>query len=75
MKIKRIGAIFTAVALSLTGICTVAWDVSAEDSEVVKIDPDNASPINNGVFEGWGTSLCWYGNRIGGSEKATAVFR
>lgn len=72
MKIKRIGAIFTAVALSLTGICTVAWDVSAEDSEVVKIDPDNASPINNGVFEGWGTSLCWYGNRIGGSEKATA---
>lgn len=72
MKIKRIGAIFTALALSLTGICTVAWDVSAEDSEVVKIDPDNASPINNGVFEGWGTSLCWYGNRIGGSEKATA---
>lgn len=72
MKIKRMGAIFTAVILSLTGICTIPCDVSAEDSEVVKIDPDNASPINNGVFEGWGTSLCWYGNRIGGSEKATA---
>ncbi len=72
MKIKRLAAICAAVVLSLTGIFTVPCDVSAEDSEIVKIDPDNASPINDGNFEGWGTSLCWYGNRIGGSEKTTA---
>lgn len=72
MKIKRLAAIYVAVVLSLTGIFAVPCDVSAEDSEIVKIDPDNASPINDGIFEGWGTSLCWYGNRIGGSEKTTA---
>lgn len=72
MKIKRFAAIYVAVVLSLTGIFAVPCDVSAEDSEIVKIDPDNASPINDGIFEGWGTSLCWYGNRIGGSEKTTA---
>lgn len=37
----------------------------------IVINPANVSRINGGVFQGWGTSLCWYGNRIGGSEKAT----
>ncbi len=39
--------------------------------DTIAIDPSKVSKTNNGVFEGWGTSLCWYGNRIGGSEKAT----
>ena len=48
---------------------------SALESAEVKADtiviaPENISRINNGVFEGWGTSLCWYGNRIGGSGQA-----
>ncbi len=72
MKIKRMGAVFIAVILSLTGICTVPFGANAEDQQVVKIDPKNMSPVNDGVFEGWGTSLCWYGNRIGDSEKTTA---
>ncbi len=38
--------------------------------DVIVIDPMNMNRSNGGVFEGWGTSLCWYGNRIGGSEKA-----
>lgn len=33
------------------------------------ISPENASKTNNGVFEGWGTSLCWWAHRIGFSEK------
>ncbi len=33
------------------------------------VNPDNISPFNNGIFEGWGTSLCWWANRIGGDEK------
>lgn len=72
MKIKRISAVLAAVILSLTGICTVPCGVNVKAVDTVKIDPGNASPINDGVFEGWGTSLCWYGNRIGGSEKTTA---
>lgn len=48
---------------------TAATDATAE---VIVIDPRNMNRSNGGVFEGWGTSLCWYGNRIGGSEKAAA---
>lgn len=38
-------------------------------NEIIKIDVTNISPINEGIFEGWGSSLCWWGNRIGGNEK------
>lgn len=31
----------------------------------------NASKTNGGVFEGWGTSLCWWANRVGFSKKLT----
>lgn len=39
--------------------------------DTIVIDPMNMSRTNGGVFEGWGTSLCWYGNRIGGSEQTS----
>lgn len=38
---------------------------------VVKPDPAFASPFNQGEFQGWGTSLCWWANRLGRSEKLT----
>lgn len=41
----------------------------AGDDVTVVIDLANKSPINDGVFEGWGTSLCWWANRVGGNEK------
>lgn len=31
----------------------------------------NASTTNNGRFEGWGTSLCWWAHRIGYCDKLT----
>lgn len=37
----------------------------------ITISTTNASKTNNGVFEGWGTSLCWWANRVGFSEKLT----
>ena len=37
----------------------------------INIDINNSSPTNDGVFEGWGTSLCWWANRVGFSEKLT----
>lgn len=44
----------------------------------VKLTLHNASPFHNGKFEGWGTSFCWWANRIGYSdalsEKAAKVF-
>ena len=35
----------------------------------INIDKNNSSPTNGGIFEGWGTSLCWWANRLGFSEK------
>ena len=35
----------------------------------IKLDPADGSPFNGGVFEGWGTSLCWWANRVGYSDK------
>ena len=34
----------------------------------IKVSLKNASKTNNGIFEGWGTSLCWWANRVGFSE-------
>lgn len=31
----------------------------------------NLSTTNNGVFQGWGTSLCWWANRVGYSSVLT----
>ena len=37
----------------------------------ITISTANASKTNDGIFEGWGTSLCWWANRVGFSEKLT----
>ena len=37
----------------------------------VHISFKNASTTNNGIFEGWGTSLCWWAHRIGYSDVLT----
>lgn len=48
-----------------------------EVSKTVKIDLTGASTFNDtdgdgyGEFQGWGTSLCWWANRLGYSESLT----
>lgn len=42
-------------------------DVSLDGE--VRVSPLNASATNAGRFEGWGTSLCWWANRIGYSDS------
>ncbi|MEY8517354.1 discoidin domain-containing protein [Lachnospiraceae bacterium 29-84] len=43
----------------------------------VRLLPEKASPFNDmnkdglGEFQGWGTSLCWWANRLGYSQKMT----
>ncbi len=51
---------------------------SMEISRSVKLNPENVQKFNDtngdgfGEFQGWGTSLCWWANRCGYSEKLTA---
>ena len=42
------------------------------ESTVIKVSKDNAIQTNGGYWEGWGTSLCWWANRIGYNETLTA---
>ena len=51
-----------------TSSSAISRSVVGEERTVV-IDLADKSPINDGVFEGWGTSLCWWANRVGGNEK------
>ena len=75
--------LFTMVLLCLIG-CTPMQDTNGgndimttqapaeefndENRVVYAIDATKGSPFNDGKFEGWGTSLCWWANRIGYSD-------
>lgn len=47
---------------------TPTEEFNDENRTIITIDPTRGSPFNNGEFEGWGTSLCWWANRIGYSD-------
>ena len=70
----KASAVHRLLVFSATMFCTV---LSAQPSNhapmVIKLDPAKGSPFNDGVFEGWGTSLCWWANRVGYSDKLTAA--
>ena len=73
MKCRKIIGAATALALTL-GVCQTVMPVTTNVASaaglatVVRLDPSEASPFNDGKFEGWGTSMGWWGNRIGHSD-------
>lgn len=71
---KRILSVLTAAAMIVTAAQGMVFPTAhaAETADtVIRLDPSDASPFNNGEFQGWGTSLCWWANRVGYSEKMT----
>ena len=54
-----------ACALALSLCLTASPALALSLGSTVKVDPDKAITRNGGVFEGWGTSLCWWANRLG----------
>ena len=83
--LKKSISLVTAAALFLTalptgggGLAEVQAAGKAANADVsVKLNPSDASPFNDtdgdgfGEFEGWGTSLCWWANRLGYDETLT----
>ena len=76
---KRGIAAAAAAALCLTSIPLSGIQVQAAGADkTVKLNPGLASTFHDtdgdglGEYEGWGTSLCWWANRIGYSDKLTA---
>ena len=66
-KLKSI-ALMLAVAITGSLTCNIPAD-NAQAAENVVVSPYNIYEVNDGVFEGWGTSLCWWANRIGYSDS------
>ena len=67
MRFKKGISAVMAVCIAMTtfGICSVP----AQAAKTIVVSPDDTYAINNGVFEGWGTSLCWWANRVGYSDS------
>lgn len=62
------------LASALLAACTACsvigiTPIPTAAATTVVISPDDPYVINNGVFEGWGTSLCWWANRVGYSDS------
>lgn len=60
------------IAIAEEEIPADAHIVTPDDVTVdtaISISPLNVSVMNGGKFEGWGTSLCWWANRVGYSDK------
>lgn len=57
--------------LGLTG-CAPMENTTSENRSFFTIDSTKGSPFNNDKFQGWGTSLCWWANRISYSDVLTA---
>ena len=65
---KRIKAALTAL-MTLTALTNSLSTTSVQAANTVIISPYGTSLVNDGVFEGWGTSLCWWANRVGYSDS------
>ena len=77
MKLSK--RLIAAVCAGAVAVATVSGvGVHMYRNRIVKIDPAKTYAINGGKFEGWGTSLCWWANRLGYSDtlsqKAVDLF-
>ena len=65
--ISKAAAIVTAACMMIPYIGNTPQSVCA--ATTVTVSPNNTYEINKGIFEGWGTSLCWWANRVGYSDS------
>ncbi|MCQ2416189.1 MAG: discoidin domain-containing protein [Oscillospiraceae bacterium] len=70
MKQKHLKKALSALlTISLVSTSAAMLPLSSSAAAVVSLSPTDVYEINNGVFEGWGTSLCWWANRVGYSDS------
>lgn len=81
--VRRSAAVILGLSLVLTlpGFDGISAGVCAAEEEAavtIQIDPENHSVFHDtdqdgwGEFQGWGTSLCWWANRVGYDETLTS---
>ena len=69
--IRRFTAFLLICVMTLSLCLTALPSALAADATTVMLNPAEASPFHNGEFQGWGTSLCWWANRVGYNELLT----
>ncbi|MCH5186062.1 MAG: alpha-L-arabinofuranosidase, partial [Oscillospiraceae bacterium] len=67
MKLRR--RLTGAVCAAALAVSAFGGNVPVSAAQKIVIMPNDESPF--GEFQGWGTSLCWWANRVGYSEKMT----
>ncbi len=73
-----LAAVLVLTALPTEGLSRVNAAERAAVDATMEMIPGKASTFNDtdldglGEFQGWGTSLCWWANRLGYSEKLTS---
>lgn len=65
--LKRLFSTAAAAAV-LSSVAAVMPAQKAAAATIVTVSPYDVYDINGGKFEGWGTSLCWWANRVGYSD-------
>ena len=59
-------------SLLLAGMILSGCGVKADDM-YLKVSPSQPSSARNTAFEGWGTTLCWWANRLGYSDALSQL--
>lgn len=67
MNTKNIIAVMLTSVMAITSAMIYPGNTSA--ATIITVSPYASTQINDGIFEGWGTSLCWWANRIGYSDS------
>ena len=70
---RHIAAVIAVLLFILLVPLSVEDPEEKEAGQMIIPDPLKASEVNGGVFEGWGTSLCWWANRIGYSDTLSRL--
>ena len=65
--IRRICSAAAALTV-FASVLTAVPRAEADAATTVTVSPYDVYEINGGKFEGWGTSLCWWANRVGYSD-------
>lgn len=68
MKILRKICSAAAAMAVLTSMTSALPAFEASAATNISLSPYDVYDINGGKFEGWGTSLCWWANRVGYSD-------
>ncbi len=61
--------VFTAVLASICSVCVQAQTQTVR----ISVSDENSITTNDSKWQGWGTSLCWWANRIGYNEKLVGL--